>query len=102
MVIFTILALEEMRTKFTLFDSKMQMIGLEICFIIPGKVAIVFNFMRSTILNILKALTLISESCVFSLLIVFVLRNTRIYIYTSNDSNIAYYIKESVNEYFSK
>ena len=102
MVIFTILVLEEIRTKFTLFGSKMQMVGLEICFTIPGKVAIVFNLMRSTILNILKALTLIRESCVFSLLIVFVLGNTRIYIYTSNDSNIASHIKESVNEYFSK
>lgn len=81
-----------------MFGSKIQRIGLKIYFKTLGKVVMIFDLMRSTILNILKALSLIRESCVSLLLAVFILENTRIHIYISNSSNVASYIKGSVNK----
>ena len=62
--------------------------------------AIVFNLIRSTILNILRALNSTRESCMFPLLVVLVLGNTRIHICALNGSNLASHIEGSVNEYF--
>ena len=85
-----------MRIEFTLFGFKIQKVGLEIYFIVPSKAVVGFNLIGSIILNISRVLSLMSKYGMFLLLVVLVLRNTRIYTYTSNNNNIAFYIKGSI------
>ena len=78
------------------------MVSLKIHFITPSKVAIVFNFIRSIILNTLRTLSSIRKSSISLLLAVLILENTKIHICTLNGGNVTSHIKELVNECFSK
>jgi len=90
------------RTVFTLLGFKTWRVNFEICFTSLSKVAMVFNLMKSIILNTLRALDSTSKSGMFLLLAVLVLENTRIYIYISNGSNITFHIEGSINKSFGK
>lgn len=91
-----------MRAEFALFGFEMQRIDLKICFTTLGKVAVVFDLIRSVALNILRALSSTSKCSMFPLLVGLVSENTRIYICALNSSNIAFHIKELINKSFGK
>ena len=53
MITFVIQAFESMRAQFTLFSFKIREIGLEICFVILGKMPVMFDFVRFIVFNTL-------------------------------------------------
>jgi len=63
---------------------------------------VVFDLMRSVVLNILRVLSLTSKCSIFPLLVVFVLGNTKVYICILNSSNIAFHIKRLINKSFGR
>ena len=91
-----------MRVEFTLLGFKIQRVDLKFCFTALGKVAMVFNLIRSVILNTIIILSSTSKSDVSPLPTVLILRNTSIHICTSNSGDIAFYIEELINKSFSR
>jgi len=91
-----------MRAEFALFGFEIQKVDLEICFTALGKVAVVFNLLRSVTLNTLRVLSSTSKCFMFPLPAVCILENIRIYICVSNSSNIASHIEELIDKSFGE
>ena len=76
-------------------------ICLEIFLTAPSKLAMVFSFMWSIILDTFWTLSSTSKYYMFLFSVVFILKNAKVYIHTLNSGNIAFYIKTSINQAFS-
>ena len=90
-----------MRAWFVLFDFQLGRIYFEVHLVVPSKLAIVFSFIQSIILDIFQILSLARKHSMLLFPAVFVLRDARAHVHTLNSSDIASYIKISVNKTFS-
>jgi len=56
----------------------------------------VFSFVQSIAFDIFRALSFASEGGIFPLPAIFVLGDSKVYVYTLNGSNIAFYIETPI------
>jgi len=101
MFVFAVHILERISIRFLFLCFKPQRISFEISFTTSCYFSVMFQFVVWTIAFLI--LWSMHVTCIYSatlLLVVFVLRNTRVYICSSNHSNISSYIKIPVNKAF--
>jgi len=100
MFVFAVHILERISIRFLFLCFKPQRISFEISFATSYYFSVMFQFVWTIAFLILWSMHV---TCIYSttlLLVVFVLRNTRVYICFSNHSNISFYIKIPVNKAF--
>jgi len=97
-ITFVVNTLEEVSIKFFFLCFKLRRVCLEICFIIPYHISMMFEFVWTIAFLILRSMW-ITHKCYMPLLpAVFALRDTQIHICFSDSSNILTYIEASVNK----
>jgi len=85
------------RAGFTLFGFEMWRVSLEVGFITPNKVVMVFNIVWAISFDTVRSLGLIYKDSVSLLPTVLVLEDTRVHICSTNSCNVASYVEALVD-----
>ena len=80
-----------------MFHFKIQQIDFKVCFAIPGKVTVVFDFIRPIAFNIFRSLNSACKSSMFLFPVVLTLGDTKIHVCAANSSDIAPNVKTPIN-----
>jgi len=87
--------------KILLFCFESGRIHFKICLTAPCYFPMMFNFMKTIVFLAFGTMCKANKSNITPLLTILALRNTRVYIGSSNSSDIITYIKIFINETFS-
>ena len=98
MVASKIEAFKDVRVWFTHLGFQPERIGFIITFSAPPKLLVVFGFMQTITLNAFWLLSFAGKYCIFPFPAILTLRYAWIHINTSNHSNVAFYVKVSVDK----
>ena len=100
MIIFIADTLEHIRTRLSYLDFQSRQVDLVIHLVIPSKLPMVFQLMRSVAFDTLRALDPAESHCMILLPAVFTLRNAWVHICSINHCNEAPNVEVSVNQAF--
>lgn len=98
---FTVDTLEGIRTEFFFLCLKSWRVGLEVYLATSCHISMVFDLVRIIISNTFCTVHVVCKGSMVLFSVVFVLKNTRVYVCSIDSCNIAFYIKASVNMAFS-
>jgi len=76
---------------------KFRGISFEICLIILCYLSVMFNFVRTIILDAFRTICIAHKNYVFLFLAIFVLGNTKVYVHIPNCYNVATNVEASVD-----
>jgi len=78
-------------------DFKFRGVSFEICLTIPCHLPVMFNFVRTVILDAFGTICIAYKSCVFLFPAILVLGNIKVYVHIPNCYNMATNVKASVD-----
>jgi len=94
-------SLEEVDVKLFFFCLQSQRVDLKVCLVIPHYVPVMLDFVRSIAFDTFSTMHLVHECHMSSFPAVLIMWDTQIHVCSTNDGNVAFYIKIPVNKSFS-